>query len=54
MGKMVTAEAYDGKLVSIDEDKLELFNKKTLEIKKLLKAGKTKSDIEKMIKEGKL
>jgi hypothetical protein len=45
MGKKITVQGYDGKLVTIDESLLEEFRKNNLLIKKMIEQGKTKEEI---------
>lgn len=54
MTKYVSVKAYDGTLVTIPQEKLVEFNLRTQKIKNLLKSGKSKKEITKMLKEGNL
>ncbi|MBO5394527.1 MAG: hypothetical protein J6A28_01310 [Clostridia bacterium] len=51
MGKKITVQAYDGKLVTIDESQLEDFRKNTQLIKKLIAEGKSQEEIKEILKE---
>lgn len=51
MSDMVTLKSYDGKLVRIPLDKKDEYLKRQEEIKELLKSGKTKQDILRIINE---
>lgn len=54
MGKMISVKSYDGKIVRIEESKLDEFNKRTEKIKQLISEGKTLDEITKLLKEGKI
>ena len=47
----VTVKSYDGKLVRIKEEKVKEYLEKQEEIKMLIKQGKTKEEIRKIINE---
>ena len=51
MGKKITVQAYDGKLVTIDESQLEEFRKNTLLIKQLVAEGKSQDEIKEILKQ---
>ena len=53
MEEKVIVKSYDGKLVSIPLDKKEEYLKKQKEIQMLLKSGKTKEEILRILNERK-
>lgn len=52
MGDMFSVRAFDGTLVRVPKDKAEVFLKRQEKIKRLMNEGKSKQEIEILLKEG--
>ena len=49
---MITIKSYDGKMVTIPEEKKEEYERNQILIKKYLNQGKTKEEIKELLKNG--
>ncbi len=49
---MITVKSYDGKMVSIPEEKKEEYERKQRLIKMYIEQGKTKQEIKEILKNG--
>ena len=49
---MITVKSYDGKLVTIPEEKKDEYEKNQRKIKMYLEQGKTKEEIKELLKNG--
>ena len=49
---MITVKSYDGKMVTIPEEKKEEYERNQKQIKMYLEQGKTKEEIKELLKNG--
>ena len=54
MEKTIIAKAYDGTLVRIKESDFDEFKSRTKKIQKLLKSGKSKEEVLKLLERGEI